>query len=371
MKKCVFLAMLIISVLVPCQMVKAMTVDELIEQYDFKKINETTNGIDFKELVINVIKNDSPVKKTDLKSQIVGYVRSEFLKERSSVLKIISIAIILAFFSNIAASGANQQIMQIGQVMGNIMLITTLLGTYHVTQKVVLEVLDTIVSFLKMLMPTYMTCIAVTGGNMSAIAFGEGAMLLVLVINLIYSKIVILGGNIYVLIMTCEGMQEGEGLEKLGKLVLNIMNWVLKTSMAIVVGLNIIKGMIMPLADGVQASMMVKAMKMIPGIGNGVGTVSAAVLGAGTLIKNGIGVAALIVICLFCLTPILKIGLYVIIYQFIGAILQPVTGKKTSDTIMGFVDGMKLMLSIVVDSAITIFLVIAIICMSTNMNYLA
>ena len=64
---------------------------------------------------------------------------------------------------------------------------------------------------------------------------------------------------------------------------------------------------------------------MIPGIGNIAGSVTDVVLGSSVLIKNGIGVAALVVIVLICLMPLVKLGVLMMLLELAAALLQPVS----------------------------------------------
>ena len=85
-------------------------------------------------------------------------------------------------------------------------------------------------------------------------------------------------------------------------------------------------------------------------------TVSSTVLGAGALIKNGMGAAAVIVIVTICIVPIAKLAMFVVTYQFIGAFTQPICGREFANMVTGFAEAMKLMMSLVIYSMITIFL---------------
>ena len=70
----------------------------------------------------------------------------------------------------------------------------------------------------------------------------------------------------------------------------------MKTVMGIVLGLNVIQGMILPYVDAVKNSTLEKALEAVPVVGKGAGVVTKMVLGSGILIKNTMGVAAVIIL---------------------------------------------------------------------------
>lgn len=342
-------------------------VDKILAEQELDGIDSAA-GTDFTGLVRDIVTGGVDTGSMDIKDRIINAVTKEFRSNIKGIIQILLIAVISALFTNFANIFSDASISKAGLQVSKIAAVTVLLAVYSCTEQISLEVLSDVIEFLKLLMPAYLSCVAVSSGSLSVAAFSEGAMLMVLVINVVFSKIVITGGNIYILITAADGITGERSLEKASKLIMTAMNWVIKTSMAAVIGLNLIQGMVVPMADGLQTGILTKAMKLIPGIGSSVSTLSSTLLGAGTLIKNGMGAAALVVIVTICAVPVAKLAMFVITYQFAGAFVQPVCGKGFADMITDFAQGMKLMMSIVVYSVITVFIVIAIICISTN-NY--
>lgn len=159
-------------------------------------------------------------------------------------------------------------------------------AAYTCTAGIAYDVLASVTGFIKMLMPAYLSCVALCSGNFSAAAFSEGVMLAVLVLNYVFSDVVITGGSIYVMIMAADAITGG-GLDKIAGLIMTVMKWIIKSSMAAVIGINLIQGMVAPMADGVNRGVLTRAVGLIPGIGGGVSTLSSVLLGAGALIKTG------------------------------------------------------------------------------------
>jgi len=204
---------------------------------------------------------------------------------------------------------------------------------------------------------------------MSSIAYYQFILLVIAVVNWVFLNVVIKGSYIFVMISAADCIAKEESLSKLSALIKLIIGWIMKTCLAAVIGINAIQSLVLPVADSISSNVLTKALGMIPGIGNGISVVSSTVIGAGTLVKNGIGVAALIVVMVICLIPIVKLVIFVLTYKFISAIVQPVADKRIVECINATAEGMNILLTTIVYSAIMFLITIAIICASTNVNY--
>ena len=327
-------------------------IESMLSEQDLSQISKEAGGTDFAQLVAEIVTGGIDTGSLKLKERIVNAVTKEFKSNAKGMMQILLIAVITAIFTNFANVFSDSNISEAG---GNVSRIAAI----------------TVIRFIKVLMPAYLSCVAVSSGSLSVAAFSEGVMLMVMMINVLFSRVAVTGGNIYVLIMAADKVTGDGRLDKISKMIMTLMNWLIKTSIAAVIGINLVQGMVVPMADGMQTSMLTRAMKLIPGIGNGVSALSSTVLGAGALIKNGMGAAAVIVIVTICIVPIAKLAMFVVTYQFIGAFTQPICGREFANLVTGFAEAMKLMMSLVIYSMITIFIVIAIICISTNINYQA
>lgn len=341
------------------------SVSSILEKYALSSIDTQIDGLNFEELVQNIISDGVTVSLPKLWSRLVNAAVSGLKANVAGICQILIIAIFTAVFTNFASVFADTSISDTGKKLSRIAAVTVMVSVYTCTAGIARDVLSGVTSFIKMLMPAYISCIALCSGNFSAAAFSEGVMLAVLVINYVFSNIVITGGSIYVMIKAADAITGG-GLDKMAELVMTALKWIIKSAMAAVIGINIIQGMVAPMADGVNRGVLTRAVSLIPGIGGGVSALSSVLLGAGALIKNGMGAAALIVIVTICAVPVAKLAMFTAAYRCVGAFTQPVCGKEFAEMITGFAEAMKLMLSLVVSSLATVFIVIAVICISTS-----
>ena len=90
------------------------------------------------------------------------------------------------------------------------------------------------------------------------------------------------------------------------------------------------------------------------------------ILGSAVLIKNGIGVTALIVIILICLVPLAKLGTLVLILDVAAALIQPVSDKRMVGCVAGASEGIKLLFRVAFTTAVLFMLTIVVVTVSTG-----
>ena len=133
-------------------------------------------------------------------------------------------------------------------------------------------------------------------------------------------------------------------------------------------GLNGIKSLILPLSDSLKMSVLFKAVSMIPGIGNSAQTVSKTIAGSAVLVKNSIGVAAVIVMAVIIGIPLLKLVVMALLYQILGAVLEPVADSRIVKAVLVLSGSLENMIYMIAVTVVLMCLTMAIICFATNIN---
>lgn len=87
--------------------------------------------------------------------------------------------------------------------------------------------------------------------------------------------------------------------------------------------------------------------------------------------QNSMGAAAVIILAVITLVPVVKLAVLMFMYQGAAALLQPVCDKRIISCIQGMAAGHGLLLRITLYSLLVFVLVIAITCAGTNVSYLA
>ncbi len=97
-------------------------------------------------------------------------------------------------------------------------------------------------------------------------------------------------------------------------------------------------------------------------LGQGAGEI---MLGCAMLIKNSVGMAAIIVLFFIVLTPLVKTLIFSLMYRLLSAVLQPVSDNRIVEGIEAVARAGNLYY-IVIRCIYMFFIVIAIVCASTS-----
>ncbi|MFR8353220.1 MAG: stage III sporulation protein AE [Blautia obeum] len=124
------------------------------------------------------------------------------------------------------------------------------------------------------------------------------------------------------------------------------VSWGLKTLLGMVVGLQVVRGLIAPVMDTLKRSALGKAAGALPGVGNAVNMVTELVLTSAVLVRNCLGVVILFAFVAAGAGPVIHYGILSLLYRFLAAIAQPVSEKRIVDSLATMGEGCALLLRI-------------------------
>lgn len=278
------------------------------------------------------------------------------------------IGAVFAGFSDIFSGG---QISEAGFFLTYLMAFTVMASSFFDSVAIAGEVLQKQIDFMRVLMPSYFLAVAWSGTGITSAAWYEMVLFLIAAIQWLYRSLLLPLVRIYILLSMAGNMAKEDMLSKMTELLKTGIDWGTKSLIGIVLGFQLIQGMVLPYADSVKASGVQKVLQAIPGVGQGAGVVTKMVLGSGVLLKNTMGAAAVLILILLTLVPVLKLLTLLGLYRLVAAVLQPVGDKRLVACISSVADGQKLLLGMVC-SALALFLIsLALICTGTNVVYLA
>ncbi|MBE5921819.1 MAG: sporulation protein [Lachnospiraceae bacterium] len=345
-----------------------------LEEFDFSDLDDflDTNlqkeEISFVDLVAELIAGESDDVFARYGRKATDYITAEFSVQKDAMIKMIFIGIAAAFFSNLASVFSNGQIADTGFFITYMLLVTILLGAFSVVAGVGEELLTLVTDFMRALIPAYFLAVGLSGGSITAIGFYELTLAVIAVVEWIFASFILPAIKLYIMIVLTNALATEDFLSKLAELLKTAIEWVLKVLFGLVISINVIQGLAVPGTDATKNAAVQKVVSMIPGIGTGATAISELLLGSGNVIKNGIGAAALIVILILCMIPILKLCIFYFVYQGTAAFLQPVTDARFVNCISSVADGTKLVIRVLVTTMLLFMITIAIICMSTSIS---
>ncbi len=130
-------------------------------------------------------------------------------------------------------------------------------------------------------------------------------------------------------------------------------------------GIQIIKGMILPGIDLAGKNTAIKLLNLIPGAEE-INTAGSIFLSSASVIKNAIGGASILILVMIVAVPAVKMFVFVIAYRITAALIQPMTDRRISGCVDSVADSVMLLNKVLITQFIMLSLSIAVLCMVTS-----
>lgn len=341
-----------------------------VNYYDYSEITEITQseGLDFEKIVNDFVKGDVNSALEGMGESILNTVFVELSAQKSVIVKILSIGMIAALFSNITSAFAAGNISETGFYITFTALMGVMVAGYHIAADMVYKALDRLIELMEAIVPVYVLSVGFASGQSSAVGFYQAVALIIIFVEKILQTVIIPLIYIYMITGLMNNIINGTYLTKACELMKSAVNWILKALLSVVVGLNVIQSLINPVVDSLKTSSFGKAASLIPGIGRALSSMSGIILGSGTLIKNSIGMASMVAIVTISFGPVVKAVIMSVAYKGAGAILEPVSDKRIVSSISVIYEAMGMLAKTLLYAVVFFLLSIAIVCSSTNQN---
>jgi Stage III sporulation protein AE (spore_III_AE). len=346
-----------------------------LEDISFVEVEESLQGIlngesfRFKDSVLKLMTGEMPLSMENLGTLIWDSLFAGFREQKNTLIHILIIIIVAAIFNNFSNIFENGQVSEISFYVVYLLLFTILLRSFMGLTVVTTDTLTGIISFMQVLLPAYMLTVALAAGVTSALVFYEITLMIILVVQWVFVYLLIPAVNIYLVISLVNHLSKEALFSKIAKLIKSGVEWTLKVLFGAVVGVNIIQGLIAPMIDTVKINMINKTVSAIPGIGNTFNSITEIVLGSAVLIKNSVGVIAMIAILIVCSMPVIRLGITSVMYKLLGAVVQPIADKRIGSCIDDVGTGIWLLLRILTFGVALFIITIALIASGTNRGY--
>lgn len=340
---------------------------ELLEQFDFSDIDSLMeemfpeHKMSFFDLVTGLISGEMEFSFDLIKEFVWQQFTYELENSRTSMIHIVLIVLVGAIFANFSGVFQSTQVSEISFTMLYMLLITICLNNFRILVQVAAGNLQKLMEFMTLLGPIYFLAVGIATGSSTSIAFYQLILLLVFLAELLILNFLLPLTQIYLIMRILGEFSSDVPLTKFSEFLETVVSWTLKTLVAGVVGLNVVQGLLNPAIDSVKRSLITKGGEALPIIGDVIGGATEIVLGTAVLIKNGIGVAGMIICLIVCLAPILQMALTALLYQLLSALVQPISDKRMVNCISGMANSTKLLLKILVTIGVLFMLTIAVV----------
>lgn len=331
---------------------EAGTVSDILEELDLSQVQRMLDqmlgeeSFSMKDMLDGLIKGEKVLSEDTVQEMVHSFLFSGLEKEKSLLIKILLLILLSAVLANFADVFESGQIGDICFYIVYLLLFILLMDSFSSVTRSVQQTITWMAEFMRGLAPAYFLTISIAAGSSTAAVFYEGVLILTWLIQEVILNLLFPGACLYVLISLINNLSKEEMLGKMAELLDTAVSWGLKTLLGMVVGLQVVRGLIAPVMDTLKRSALGKAAGALPGVGNAVNMVTELVLTSAVLVRNCLGVVILFAFVAAGAGPVIHYGILSLLYRFLAAIAQPVSEKRIVDSLATMGEGCALLLRI-------------------------
>lgn len=353
--------------------------EALLDELDFEALqgvlDRQASGdgqpLSFRELLKELMAGDFTGVLNRILTALKDGLFSEIGKNGRLAGQIMMVGLIGAVFANFSGIFTGSQISEAGFYVTYLLLFSFLISGFLSCVTITKEVLDTVIGFMKALVPAFFLAVSFAGGSLTAAAGYSWMLFSISAVEWLCSVLFLPAVRIYVLFALAGNIMKDNIFSRMTQLLESGIRWGFKTTTGVVLGFHLLQSMVTPYADSLKNTAVQRFVTMLPGVGQGAAAISQLVLGSGVLLKNTIGAGAAAVLLLLSVIPVIKLAVIFFLYKGAAALLEPICDKRMSACISAAGTGCQLLLRMVVTILILFAISLAVVCMAANVTYYA
>ena len=352
-----------------------MDISTMYNQYDMGDLEKQISqlfpdwNLHLNDLFSSIIEGKGMVSIKTMAYTLLDSFANELAGMKSVFITIILIGIISAVFISLTDIFDNHQVADCAFYLTYLILIIFIIQIYSQVFSITQSTLENIVSFMKVILPTYFLTVTAAGGSFSALGFYQIFMITVYGVELLLSGVIVPIIGLYMILSVINGIWEEEKLDMLINILKKTVKGILKFLIAIVSGTGILQSMITPVIDSAKMAVLQKSVSAIPGLGDLAGGATQVLLGSAILIKNATGILILLLLLFLCAFPLCKLFGIMAMMKGAAAIMGIAADKRMTNCTNRVGDGVMLLFQTMLTSITFFFILVTIIAFTTNRGF--
>lgn len=339
--------------------INPINIDNLLKEV--LQENEINLRISTKEVITKLIKGEKII---DSKAIFKSFIKIFFGELNISLVllsKILIITLISGILTNMQNTFENSSISQLANYVTYILIAILVITSFSQIMDMVKITVDRMISFMQMILPILLTLLVLTGGPNTKIIFHPMILATVNIVGVIIKSVIFPLIYFSFIVSILSNLSDRVELGKLSELGRQVITFIITGVFTIFMGILTIYGL-STRVDGITIRTARFAVeRFVPIVGGFLSDAVDAVVGSSAILKNGIGVVGLLILALMILLPIIKITTLLIVYSFIGAIIEPIASPNIVQFFSDISKTILLVLISMVSIGIMFFITITII----------
>lgn len=287
--------------------------DELLAELDFDAIQQEVDSLlssqqfSFAGTVRSLLQDGDPFRTFRAGNAVLSCAKTAFLAQKGLMKELFLLVLAGAVLGSFSSLFEGKQVRDASFYMVYLLALALILKNFQSSGENLKAVITSLVAFMRILTPSYYLAAAAAGGASSAVMFYQMLLLVILAVEKLLLALVLPMIHIYLLIALVNDLSGEEILSHMTELLETCVNGLLKSSLGVLVGMQMIRNLIAPALDSLRQMALWRTAGMIPGIGNAVNAVTELVAGSAVLIRNCFGVTAMLVLLAAGMVPAVQL----------------------------------------------------------------
>lgn len=308
--------------------------DSLMDELSYDQIQQMLdqimgeNSFSFSEMVRGLMHSGKADAMDNISTMMRELAASAFSQDRKLFVSILAIALVGAVFSNFSKILQGREVAKTAFYIVYMLFFVTLSSSFLQIAQLAGNTLENLLTFVKVMIPAFFISLSFTQGGVAAGAYYEFALTMIMVVNWLLAGLALPAIHLYFFLQVVNQLSEQDMFSKMAELIRDGVRFGVKAVFGLMMGMNVIQGLIIPVSAEVKNMAVVRMGGALPGVGGSVSSVLQTVLCAGKLVKNAVGVAGVIAVFFVCAVPLLQMVVSRILLQLAAAVLQPVSDRR-------------------------------------------
>lgn len=305
---------------------------------------EDSENISFSQLVSQLISGEIDFSFQEIFNWLLKKIVAGMSANKNVMIQIIAISVIGAVFANFSEAFSKKYVAETGFYLTYMVMFLLLAASFAISADIAAQVVDRLLSFMKVLVPAFCAAVTLALGVTTSQAWYQLLMMLIVVADWAMARFLMRFIYIFVILSMVNHMLHEDFFSKMTELFQVVIVWSVRTILGITLGMNLIQGMVLPAFDSVKNGVFTKVTSAIPGLGDALGAAAKAAIGSGVLLKNAVGTAGVMIVCVLCAWPLIQLLAAVLMYKLMEALIQPISDKRIVACIHAVGEGILLLL---------------------------
>ena len=334
------------------------------EELEFNKLIDMSsdylgNDISIENIKDKLLNGENFIDIHTVGGKVLSIISEEVILNINLVASLVVLAIVCSILTNLQGAFKNREVSEISFVACYIVFVALTVTGFYECANLAGKVINEQAAFMKMAVPAYISLMISTGNVTVAKTMEPVFLFVVQFIGDFIDKFMLPVVFWISILSVINNLSDRFRVSKLIDFSKQTITWGLAGIVTFFVAVMNLTGITSSAVDGVAIRSMKYAVgRFVPVVGGILIDSVDTVITSTMVVKNAMGVLGVIVMILICASPIIKLGVSMIMFRIAAGVMEPIADKRIVGIVSNIASGISILFIMVF--SVTIMFVISI-----------